>query len=549
MATTRQLDAYHFYEEEWADFDDLRAGFEWEIPAKFNIAAYACDRWADEKRRVALFDDSGETWTFWQLRNRANRLANYLREQGIERGDRIAVSGSQRPTGMVGHLAAWKLGAVSVPLSVLLGPDGLGYRLRDCDASAFLVDGECAPTLRDSGVDVEHVLTTGEAVPQEGEVALADALDGKSREFETVETAHDEDAIMIYTSGTTGRPKGVVQTHDILLGVLPCLIAGAFDMDVQEGDVGRTVVEWSWAGALNDFVLPHWFYGLPVVGEPHGEFDPEAEFERIERYGVTILNGPPTALRMMMQVDSPAQRWDLSSVRAVWSGGEAVGQSIVEWADETFAGAVVHEGYGQTEAPAFIGDCSALGVDHRPGCMGCPSPGSDVTLIDSDGNTGAEYGEIALRYEGHPGTFDRYWQRPEKTDSKVEDGWLLTEDLGEDREGYVAFDTRKDDVIISSGYRIGPEEVEEAIVRHDAVANAGVIGVPDETRGEAVKAFVVLAAGHEPGEDLKDDIRSFVRESLAKYEYPRQIAFIDELPTTTSGKVRRMDLREREGLD
>jgi acetyl-CoA synthetase len=472
----------------------------------------------------------------------------------VTAGDRICVSGSQTVETIAAQLAAWKLGAMSVPLSVLLGPDGLGYRLEDAGAEAFVVDRTALDAFREAGVSPSTVLVVGDATLQGEELAFHSAVDGAAEEYETTATAAEDPAAIIYTSGTTGDPKGVVHSHSTLLGTLPCVNLGALNTTVADADVGRTVVEWSWAGALFDFVLPFWYYGIPVVARHHREFDPAAELDLIDRYGITVLNAPPTALRMVMQLDEPGAGRDLTSLRVLFSGGESVGDTIVEWAAEVFPNAVVHEGYGQTEAPAFVGDCTALGRPHRAGKMGVASPGSEVRLVDrADPSTpvgDGEVGEIALRAADNPGVFTEYWNKPEKTAAKFHDGWLLSEDLGEaDADGYVTFHSRKDDVIISAGYRIGPEEIEETLTRHDAVADAGVIGVPDDTRGEIPKVFVVLSEGAEPSDRLREDLASFVRERLAKYEYPRELAFLDELPTTTTGKVRRVDLRARDGLD
>jgi acetyl-CoA synthetase len=270
----------------------------------------------------------------------------------------------------------------------------------------------------------------------------------------------------------------------------------------------------------------------------------------IERYDVTNYFAPPTALRMMAQLDA-TDRWDVSSVRVIPSGGESLGQSIVEWAEEVFDGAAVHEAYGQTEANMTVGDCTKL-LDSRDGKIGPVGPGHEVSIVDPETAEPTvdrgETGEIAVRYEGNPVCFKEYWNKPEATAGKVENGWLLTEDLGRmDEDGFVEFVSRKDTVIISAGYRIGPVEIEEALSAHEAVADAGVIGVPDDERGEVPKAFVTLAPGYDPSAELADRLRKDVRERLAAYEYPREIEFVDELPKTSSGKIRRASLEEREG--
>ncbi|PCR88848.1 acyl-CoA synthetase [Natrinema ejinorense] len=560
MTNENRLDAYHFYEEEWESYDALRDAFEWEVPDRFNMATSLCDRWADDKGRVALFaeDESGnqDTYTFWQLRNVTNRLANYLRDQGVERGDRVGVNAPQRPETVFAHIAAWKLGAMSVPLSTLFGPDALQYRLDDCDAVAAVVDESNVDAFREARESVpslETTLTVGDVDPRpdEGEADCWDAIEDYDREFDVVDTHREDDAVLIYTSGTTGDPKGVRHAQRLLLGHLPLFITTFGNMRLEEGDVFWTPAEWAWIASTFDVVFPALYYGKPVVAYNGGQFDPADAFRIIERYGVSNFFAPPTALRMMMQVED-TDRYDVGTLRTIASGGEALGQSIVEWADDTFGGTTVHEGYGQTEANLLVGGCTAL-TEFREGYMGRPGPGHEIEIVDPDTAEPTvdrgSVGEIAVRYDDNPVCFKEYWNKPDKTDAKVRNGWLLTEDLGRmDDDGYVAFVSRKDDVIISAGYRIGPEEVEDSIAGHEAAADAAVIGVPDDERGEVPKAFVVLADGYEPTDDTRETLRQHVRNRLAKYEYPRDIEFVEEMPTTATGKVRRASLREREGL-
>ncbi|MDF9747550.1 acyl-CoA synthetase [Natrinema salsiterrestre] len=554
MTAGTRLDAYHFYDDEWESYEQLRESFEWEVPDRFNMATYVCDRWAEDKGRVALFaeDEDGNTatYTFWQLRNITNQLANHLRERGVEPGDRIGVNTPQRPAAVIAHVACWKLGAMSVPLSTLFGPDAVGYRLADCDAVAAVVDESNAETLREARTDLpdlETVLTVGDVDRRDDETDLWDAIEDYSREFEPVETDPEDDAVLIYTSGTTGDPKGVRHAHRMLLGHLPLFITTFGNVDLQAGDVFWTPAEWAWIASLFDVVVPALFYGKPVVAYNGGQFDPETAFDLLERYGVTNFFAPPTALRMMMQVEE-TDGYDVGSLRAIASGGESLGETIADWAGETFDGAVVHEGYGQTEANLLVGECTAL-AESREGSMGLPGPGHEIAIVDPDTAEATvesgEVGEIAVRYENDPVCFKEYWNKPAKTERKVRNGWLLTEDLGTmDDDGYVSFKSRKDDVIISAGYRIGPEEVEDSIAGHDAVADAAVIGVPDDERGEVPKAFVVLSSGRNPSDALRTAIREHVRERLAKYEYPREIEFVDELPKTATGKVRRASLED-----
>lgn len=556
MTDAPRLDGYHFYERDWQSYNQLYEEFEWEIPDRFNIASYVCDRWAEDEERIALFaeNEAGEEhkYTFAQLRSISNKLANYFAKRGVEAGDRIGVNVSQKPETVFAHIAAWKLGAMSVPLSTLFGPDALAYRLNDSGAVACIVDESNVDTLRDVRGDLsalDFVLTVNVA-PQGDEVDLKDAIDGTSDKFETETRAAEDDAILIYTSGTTGVPKGVRHAHRILLGHLPLFITTFCNMSINDDDIFWTPSEWAWVATLFDVLFPALYFGKPVLAYTGGPFDPDVAFSLIEKYKVTNFFAPPTALRMMMQIDKPGERWNLTSVRVIPSGGEPLGQSIVEWAEDTFSGAAVHEAYGQTEANLIVGDCTAL-TEFREGKMGRAAPGHEVVIVDPETadptvETG-KVGEIAVRYEGNPVCFKEYWNKPEQTMAKVQNGWLLTGDLGGvDEDGYFTFKSRKDDVIISAGYRISPEEIEESLVRHEAVAEATVIGVQDEERGQVPKAFVVLAEGWDPSDGVREMLRLHVRNRLARYEYPREIEFVDEIPKTTTGKVQRALLRERD---
>lgn len=552
-----RLDAYHFDEQDWEDYDQLHDEFEWEVPDEFNMASYLCDRWADDEGRVALFaeNEAGEerTYTFAEFRDTANRLANYLRDRGVERGDRVGVNAPQKPETVFAHVAAWKIGAVSVPLSTLFGPDALSYRLRDSDAVACVVDESNVENLREVRDDLDSLETvlTVDAAAEGDEAEFWDAIEAESDEFETVETDAEDDAIIIYTSGTTGEPKGVRHAHRVLLGHLPLFLTTFCNVELNEDDVFWTPSEWAWVASLFDVLFPGLYYGKPVCAYAGGAFDAEKAFELIEKYEVTNFFAPPTALRMMMQTD--ASGYDVAAMRTIASGGESLGQSIVDWAEEVFSGAAVHEGYGQTEANVIIGDCTAV-TEFREGTMGRAGPGHEIQIVDTETaeatvETG-EVGEIAVRYEGNPVCFKEYWRKPDRTERKVRNGWLLTEDLGSmDEDGYVTFKSRKDDVIISAGYRIGPEEVEESLTGHEAVADSAVIGIPDDERGEIPKAFVILANGYEASGELNAALQTHVKERLAAYEYPREIEFVKELPKTETGKVRRASLREREDAE
>jgi len=557
MADTARLEPYYFHERGFETIEEAADWFEWEVPESFNVAAYVCDRWAEETPHdVALYvrDGAGRAnaCSFRQLRSEANRFANFLAERGVGVGDRIAVNGAQRVESLVAHVAAFKLGAVSVPLSVLLGSEGLRYRLTHADVRAFVVDEAAVETLRevrDDLDDLECVVTNGDFDRAE-ETAYRDAVAGRSARFDTRETAAEDPACVIYTSGTTGKPKGAVHAHRGLLGELPQFLSLQCHR-TGDDQVTRTTSEWSWIMSLNGVVLPALFYGGAVAACPAGKFDPEREFGLVETFGVTHLNLPPTAVRMMMAVDSPAERWDLSSVHTFITGGESAGERIIQWVADVFDDAAFIEGYGSTEIGGLISDDPAYGVDHRIGYLGVPSLGHEVAVVDPETMEPIEepdvIGELVVRFEGDPMLFVEYLDEPEKTAEKIQNGWLRSEDLvSVDEDGYVKFHARDDDLIISSGYRFGPDEIEEALVAHEAVSDAGVIGVPHETRGEIPKAYVVLHDGYEASDDLRADLQAFVKGRLAKYEYPREIEFVRSLPTTSTGKVQRATLRERD---
>jgi acetyl-CoA synthetase len=544
---------------EYGSYEAAREGFEWDVPEDYNAAHDFVGKHEDPKGRVALFqaypDGRRETYTFADLDRRSNRLAHALRGLGVERGDRVGVVVPQKPANVLTHLACWKLGAVTLPLSVLFGPDALEYRLGDAEATVAVVDAQvrdAVDSARERLPDLAHVVEVdGEAAGDAH--AFEDLLAGEPRRFEIVETDADTPAIIMYTSGSTGPPKGVLHGHGVWLGHCPAFRM-YFERDLER-TVAWTPADWAWIGALGDLVFPAWHYGRPVVGYPMGSFDPETAFEIAEEFGVTDTFLPPTAIRMMMKVEEPESRYDLD-LKAVCSGGEPLTPEILDWAAETLDDVVVNELYGQTEANLLVTNCRGW-FGARAGSMGKPVPGHDVAVVDPE--TGeevptGEVGEIAVRhgegsaYGDDPVIFQEYWKLPEETEAARVGDWHLTGDLGyRDEDGYLWFKARDDDVIITSGYRVGPGEVESAILEHPDVEQVGVIGVPDETRGEIIKAFVQPVAGITGDDELREEIRDLVRERLAKHEYPREIEFMAELPQTTTGKIQRRKLREREG--
>ncbi|TYL38696.1 AMP-dependent synthetase [Natronococcus pandeyae] len=542
-------------------YEGAHESFSWDVPEGFNAAADLVGK-HDDGERVALYqaapDGDHDAYTFDEIDARSNAVANALESRGLEYGDRVAVVVPQKPANVLTHLACWKLGAVSLPLSVLFGTDALRYRLTDSEARIAVVDASQWETIREVAPDcpaLEHVLVVdGEPEAErvgDAPVSRFSGIDWEETAYEVADTDVDTPAIVMYTSGSTGEPKGVLHTHGVWLGHCPAF-SMYFERDVRDDAVYWTPADWAWIGALGDLVFPAWHYGQPVVGYPMGSFDPETAFELMAEFDVTGTFLPPTAIRMLMDVDDPTDRYELS-IRAICSGGEPLTPEILEWADEELAGTAVNELYGQTEANLLVTNCREW-FPARAGSMGKPVPGHDVAVLDSE--TGrrvetGEIGEIAVRRGDDPVIFEEYWNAPEKTEHvTLEDGpdgddWHLTGDLAErDEDGYLWFKSRDDDLIITSGYRVGPREVEEAILEHPAVAQVGVVGIPDERRGEIIKAVVQPAETASTGDVLREEVRELVRDRLAEYEYPREIEFRDELPQTTTGKIRRTALKE-----
>ena len=529
------------------DFEALRANFRWQIPARYNMGVDVADRWAaaDPDRPAVIEvrpDDTTEILTYGQLRERSNRLANALRARGIGPGDRVAVLLQQGVAVPVAHAAIYKLGAIALPLASLFGADALAYRLADAGAKA-LVTGHAGAakvaTIRDALPGLQTILSIhGPDGTTEG---FWEAIAAASPAFTAVDTSADDPALMIYTSGTTGPAKGALHAHRVLLGHLPGIVFphGLFP---QAGDRFWTPADWAWAGGLLDCLLPSLRYGVPVVARKFDKFDPELAFRLLGQHGIRNAFIPPTALRMLRVVPRPRERFGIA-MRSVMSAGEALGAETADWGREAL-GIPIDEAYGQTECNLVIGTCSALGIG-KPGATGKPLPGHDVAVIRADGSRcePGELGQIAVR-RPNPVMFLRYWNNDEATARKFIGHWMTTGDQAIiDPDGYIAFVGRDDDVITSAGYRIGPGEIEDCLLRHPAVALAAAIGKPDELRTEIVKVFVVPKPGYEPSDALAADIQNFVREKLSAHEYPREIAFRPDLPMTTTGKVIRRLLR------
>ncbi len=529
------------------EYGALYRSFRWQIPAFYNIGVDVCDRWAGiDPARTAIFnlraDGTVEEVSYSALREASNRLANALAARGIAKGDRVAILLPQGPAVAVSHIAIYKLGAIALPLAMLFGLEAISYRLKDSGARTLITNAQGLaklPAIRDIAPALEFVWSVDG--PADGAEDFNAMLARAASEFTPVATAADDPALMVYTSGTTGPPKGALHAHRVLLGHLPG-IEVPHEFLPQPGDRFWTPADWAWAGGLLDALLPSLHYGVPVVAQKLEKFDPEGAFALMARMHVRNAFIPPTALRMLRSAPRPKAKIEL---RSVGSGGEALGAETYEWGKATL-GITINEFYGQTECNLVVASCAAIGIS-LPGAMGKPVPGHNVAVIRPDGSrcSPGELGQIAIK-RPDPVMFLQYWGKPDATREKFIGDWMTTGDQGvTDADGYFQFVGRDDDVITSSGYRIGPTEIEDCLIRHPAVALAAVIGKPDPLRTEIVKAFIVLKSGHAPSDALAADIQGFVKTRLSAHEYPREVAFIDEMPMTTTGKVIRRLLRQR----
>jgi acetyl-CoA synthetase len=531
------------------DYDSLYRQFRWPVPARYNIAVDVCDRWAEkDPDRLAILhaqpDGRDEPITYGWLRETSNRLANVLRANGIARGDRVAILLPQSPEVAAIHVAIYKLGAVALPLAVLFGMDALSYRLQNSGAAALITNKRGVERIAEIRKDIPALkMMLSLDGPADGVLGFADVLARASSDFTPVDTSADDPAMMVYTSGTTGQPKGALHGHRVLIGHFPG-VETHHDFLPQPGDRFWTPADWAWAGGLLNVLLPGLHYGVPVVARRFEKFDPEEAFALMARVQIRNAFIPPTALRMMRAAQNPKGRHDIK-MRSIGSGGETLGAETFEWGKSAF-GLTINEFYGQTECNLVLSACGALGVS-KPGAIGRPVAGHTVAVIDDKGNPlkAGETGQIAVR-RPDPVMFLEYWGKPEATRDKFIGDWMTTGDQGVmDDEGYFSFVGRDDDVITSAGFRIGPGEIEDCLIRHPAVALAAAVGKPDALRTEIVKAFIVLKKGYSASDALASEIQDFVKIRLSAHEYPREVAFIDAMPMTTTGKVIRRLLRER----
>ena len=513
-----------------ASYEEARAQHRWAVPERSNIAADVCDRWPAGKPAMVFEDFRGnERLVSWgEQRSLANRAANLLAARGVERGDRVAVCAPASPETAAFFLATWKLGAILLSLSVLYGDEGIRHRVTDSEPRLIVADPANAERMPGDLTDDVVVLAEG---------LLADVDDS----FETVDTLADDPAQIYYTSGTTGLAKGILHAHRYL----PAHEEFVYCHQVRDGELFHGMGEWAWAAGICPLLGP-WRYGATqLVYQREGGFDPHKQLAVLSRHRATNVFTTPTAMRAMMAIDGAAERYP-QRFRRVCSAGEPLNPEAIRWFRDQY-GVTVLDYYGLSESYPLCANYPFMEV--REGSMGKPMPGWDVRILDEDAREvgPGERGEVCLRARSNPHYPLGYWRNPEATREDFEGEWFHTKDAAQqDEDGYFWYAGRADDVIISAGYRIGPFEVESACIEHPAVREAAAVASPDEAKGHVVKAFCVLAEGNEPSADLAADIQRFVRGHLSAYAYPRKIEFVDDLPKTLTGKIRRIELREQE---
>ncbi|MDA1128904.1 MAG: AMP-binding protein [Chloroflexi bacterium] len=523
-----------------------------EVPEYFNFGFDVVDRWADDRTKLALIsvDPSGENvqhHTFWDLKVLSNKYANALRDRGIKKGDRVFIMLPRIPEWYVVMLALMKLGALPMPGTTLLTPKDIEYRINTAEAVMAITDEDNAAKVDEAAggcPTLNHMVIVGGE--KRGWVSYAQEMADASPVLENVERTRSDDSLLIYfTSGTVGYPKMVLHTQASC--AIGHIISAKYWHDLKDTDLMWTLSDTGWAKAAYGKLFGQWTLGAAVMQhDAQGRFDARLTLGLLEKHGVTSFCAPPTAYRMLVLED--LSKYHLDNLRHCTGAGEPLNPEVMkQWEDGT--GLVIYDGYGQTETVILVANFRCNEV--RPGSMGLPAPGFTIGVVDEQGNevpTGEE-GQIAVKIkpERPVGLFQEYWRDSEAMERSFLGDWYLTGDKAyKDEDGYFWFVGRADDVIISAGYRIGPFEVESALIEHPAVAESAVVASPDPVRGDIVKAFVILAPDYVASDELVISLQDHVRSATAPYKYPRSIEFVTELPKTVSGKIRRVELRQRE---
>ena len=523
-----------------------------EVPEFFNFGFDVVDKWAEDRTKLALIsiDSTGENvqhHSFWDLKVLSNKYANALRGRGIKKGDRVFIMLPRIPEWYVVMLGLMKLGALPMPGTTLLTPKDIEYRINTAEAVMAITDAENASKVDEAAggcPTLEHlVVVNGE---RRGWNSYSEDMSVASSSLNNVEPTRSDDPLLIYfTSGTVGYPKMVLHTQASC--AIGHIISAKYWHDLTASDLMWTLSDTGWAKAAYGKLFGQWTLGAAVMQhDARGRFDAPLTLSLLERHGVTSFCAPPTAYRMLVLED--LSKYKMDNLRHCTGAGEPLNPEVMkQWEDGT--GLVIYDGYGQTETVLLVGNFRCNEV--KPGSMGKPSPGFTIGVVDEQGDEVqvGEEGQIAVKIkpERPVGLFQEYWKDKEAMDRSFLGDWYLTGDKAyKDEDGYFWFVGRADDVIISAGYRIGPFEVESALIEHPAVAESAVVASPDEVRGDIVKAFIILAPDYVASDELMVSLQDHVRTTTAPYKYPRAVEFVTELPKTVSGKIRRVELRQRE---
>tara|TARA_B100000579_G_scaffold114009_1_gene91257 strand:- start:1895 stop:3547 length:1653 start_codon:yes stop_codon:yes gene_type:complete len=537
------------------NYDELYSSFRWSIPENYNIASDTIDKFSNSERialKHVLDDGNCNEFTFKYLQQKSNQLANVLDHLSFKNDDRVGIILGQCPETILSHMACFKSGKISIPLFSLFGDDALLFRLKDSGASTVICDDlsiEKIKRINEFLPCLKNIISINRKKSDATVLSFYELISNASDKYKNVESKSNDPALIIYTSGTTGDPKGALLPHKVLLGHIPGVEMPHEFLTSSHPvtDCFWTPADWAWIGGLFDVLMPALFFGIPVISYRSSKFDPEFTFTLLEKYEVKNTFIPPTALKMMKSFNQNFKGKNLK-LRTLGSGGESLGQELLKWGKEIFD-VGINEFYGQTECNLTISNCGLI-MKQKLGSIGKPVPGHNVRLMNKEGsfiNDENEEGEIVVN-SSSPSTFLGYWNNKSETEKKIIDGWLHTGDYATlDEDGYFYFKGRKDDLINSSGYRIGPSEIENTILSIDEVEMAAVVGVPDDLRGQIVKAVIVPKNKfyiNNQNLELKDKIKNKVKDKLAAHEYPRIIEFVYELPLTTTGKIKRNIIRE-----
>ena len=529
------------YKKEWSNW-------KWDIPKQYNIGYDVVDKHTktDKKNKIALYWENaeGETdkFTFLEMKHLTNKFGNALKKIGFKKGDRFLIRLPNLPQFQISFLGGVKIGVVSIPSSVMFRAHEIEYRINDSGSKAVITTSKYVSEvneIKEKCPSLKHIIIVDDAY--DDQLSYDELMRNSSQNLEIEPTKKDDMALFCYTSGTTGDPKGAVHLHRWVPGNDPSFL---FWQQGKENDIIAHTGDLNWIFPLGNGFLYPWRWGISTFIYD-GKFDAKRWFELLEKYEITNLASVPTAYRLLVTIKDAEKNYDLSKLSHCISAGEPLNPEVIKEWKRRF-GLDIYDGIGMTEVMVYLSNIKGMNV--RPGSCGRPQPGKICKIVDHDGKTlpMGEPGVLAIK-KTDPGLFKEYWNKPKKTIESFKNGWFLTGDvLYQDKDGYFWFSGRDDDLIMASGYRISPFEVESAIISHPDVLEAAVVASPNEIRGVIVKAFIILHDKKKASDKLIKDIQEHCKKVAAPYKYPREIEFVEELPKTQSGKIKRKELRERE---